>query len=178
MFPMQAAGCVAFIHPKINEAFKNVLNEWARYLESPNSVHVLDTDKNGWLCQEALESMAKVASDGASKPKSFESYYICDPSKPHHGFTSWDNFFTRQFRQGRPPGCKSRGQLGDHQLLRVIAPPHSSQCCSSRHLLVEIPALLSGRHACSGSPCRQIHWWDNLSSLPQCTELSSLAQSC
>lgn len=103
MFPMQAAGCVAFIHPKINEAFKNVLNEWARYLESPNSVHVLDTDKNGWLCQEALESMAKVASDGASKPKSFESYYICDPSKPHHGFTSWDNFFTRQFRQGVRP---------------------------------------------------------------------------
>jgi phosphatidylserine decarboxylase len=99
----QAAGTVAFIHPKINEAFKNVLNEWARYLESPGSVHVLGTDNRGWLCPEALKSMAKVASDGASSPKPFSSYYICDPSQPHHGFISWDNFFTRQFRPGVRP---------------------------------------------------------------------------
>lgn len=47
--------------------------------------------------------MAKVASDGASEPKQFESYFICHPSKSHYGFTSWDNFLTRQFRVGVRP---------------------------------------------------------------------------
>lgn len=33
----------------------------------------------------------------------FEEDFICDPSLPYHGFSSWDNFFTRQFRPGKRP---------------------------------------------------------------------------
>jgi phosphatidylserine decarboxylase len=29
--------------------------------------------------------------------------FQCDPSQPYHGFDSWDDFFTRQFREGRRP---------------------------------------------------------------------------
>ena len=29
--------------------------------------------------------------------------FQCDPSKPHHGFTSWDDFFVRKYREGVRP---------------------------------------------------------------------------
>jgi len=29
--------------------------------------------------------------------------FNCDPSKPHYGFTSWDSFFTRTFKDGKRP---------------------------------------------------------------------------
>jgi phosphatidylserine decarboxylase len=33
----------------------------------------------------------------------FDEDFECDPAAPHHGFTSWDGFFTRRFRPGRRP---------------------------------------------------------------------------
>ena len=30
----------------------------------------------------------------------FAQLYRCDPLKPHYGFKSWDDFFTREFRDG------------------------------------------------------------------------------
>ena len=33
----------------------------------------------------------------------FDKEFKCDPTKPHHGFTSWDDFFTREFRNGVRP---------------------------------------------------------------------------
>ena len=33
----------------------------------------------------------------------FVDEFKCDPSQPYYGFTSWDNFFTRQFRDGQRP---------------------------------------------------------------------------
>jgi len=29
--------------------------------------------------------------------------FVCDPARPHYGFTSWDDFFTRRFRAGVRP---------------------------------------------------------------------------
>ena len=35
-----------------------------------------------------------------------EDDFVCDPSMPHYGFASWDDFFTRQFRpNARPVAC-------------------------------------------------------------------------
>ena len=34
---------------------------------------------------------------------SFEKDFICSPGTPYYGFSSWDDFFTRQFREGRRP---------------------------------------------------------------------------
>jgi phosphatidylserine decarboxylase len=33
----------------------------------------------------------------------FHNEYQCDPHQPHHGFRSWDDFFTREFRPGVRP---------------------------------------------------------------------------
>ena len=33
----------------------------------------------------------------------FAENFVCEPDKPFHGFASWDDFFTRLFREGRRP---------------------------------------------------------------------------
>ena len=33
----------------------------------------------------------------------FVQDFICNPELPYHGFTSWDNYFTREFREGKRP---------------------------------------------------------------------------
>lgn len=33
----------------------------------------------------------------------FENEYVCDPTAPHYGFKSWDDFFTRRFRRNVRP---------------------------------------------------------------------------
>jgi phosphatidylserine decarboxylase len=35
---------------------------------------------------------------GQTPVKSFEELFECDPAAPHHGFASWDAFFTRRVR--------------------------------------------------------------------------------
>ncbi|MDP2721120.1 MAG: phosphatidylserine decarboxylase family protein [Bacteroidales bacterium] len=87
------AGASAFLNPKVNAQFKKILNEWAVFLDSPDSRTVLGDDPHtGWFGKEAQEAMPD-----------FEQDFICDPELPYHGFTSWDNFFTRQFRPGKRP---------------------------------------------------------------------------
>ena len=86
-------GFTAFLNKKVNAHLKTILNEWAVYLGSSESCEVLTDDaRNGWFGEDAQKAMP-----------TFEQDFMCDPSKPHHGFTSWDNFFTRRFREGRRP---------------------------------------------------------------------------
>ncbi len=87
------AGSAAFLNPKVNAQLKNILNHWAVFLSSPDSRYVLGNDpRSGWFGADAQEAMP-----------GFESDFICDPTQPYHGFTSWDNFFTRRFREGKRP---------------------------------------------------------------------------
>jgi len=87
------AGASAFLNPKVNAQFKKILNEWAVFLSSPDSREVLGNDpRTGWFGEDAKKAMPNFVDD-----------FICDPSQPYYGFTSWDNFFTRQFREGKRP---------------------------------------------------------------------------
>lgn len=87
------AGYAAFTNEKVNKQLKKILNEWANFLSSEDSRYVLSNDPhNGWFGKDAKEAMPN-----------FEKEFICDPSLPYHGFTSWDDFFTRQFREGVRP---------------------------------------------------------------------------
>ncbi|KAH0541560.1 hypothetical protein FGG08_003972 [Glutinoglossum americanum] len=86
------SGFAAFLNDKVNMQFRKVLNEWARYLKSEESAYVLSTNPKGWFGAAAVAAMPD-----------FNSLFICDPCAPHHGFTSWDDFFTRQFRPGVRP---------------------------------------------------------------------------
>jgi len=87
------AGAEAFLDARVNRQLKKILNQWAVFLGSRDSLHVLNDDPvTGWFGRDARAAMPTFVED-----------FVCDPAAPHHGFTSWDDFFTRQFRPGRRP---------------------------------------------------------------------------
>lgn len=90
------AGFTAFLNEKVNRQLKKILNEWSKFLSSKDSRYVLNEEpKTGWFGREAKEAMPN-----------FVEEFQCDPSKPYHGFNSWDDFFTREFKEGqRPVAC-------------------------------------------------------------------------
>jgi phosphatidylserine decarboxylase len=73
---------------------------WGDYLRSPESAAVLDTDNESWFGPDAVESLEHVANLNGQTSHKFADTFQCDPSAKHHGFTSWDDFFTRLFRPG------------------------------------------------------------------------------
>ena len=86
-------GFAAFINARVNYHFKKILHEWAVFLQSKDSCYVLNSDpRRGWFGKDAMKEMPN-----------FNKEFKCDPKKPHHGFTSWDDFFTREFRDGVRP---------------------------------------------------------------------------
>lgn len=82
---------------------KKILNVWNEYLSSPASASVLGTDKEGWFSPHAKEAVEGVANKPHGTSYTFEELYQCDKDKEHHGFTSWDDFFTRLYREGIRP---------------------------------------------------------------------------
>lgn len=97
-----SSGFAVFLDPEVNAMFKKVLNAWAEFLSSPASAEVLSTDSSGWFSETGVKDLASVANVGETSYK-FEEMYICDPSAKHHGFKSWDGFFTRLYRDGIRP---------------------------------------------------------------------------
>lgn len=87
------AGFAAFLNDKVNRQLKKVLNEWGTFLGSADSCAVLNTDPHrGWFGKDAKEAMPN-----------FDKEFICQPDQQYHGFKSWDDFFTREFRDGVRP---------------------------------------------------------------------------
>jgi phosphatidylserine decarboxylase len=86
-------GFAAFLNDTVNLHLKRVLNAWGVFLKSSASTYVLSDDPHkGWFGEDALNAMPHFAED-----------FVCDPCKTHYGFTSWDDFFTRVFREGVRP---------------------------------------------------------------------------
>lgn len=86
-------GFAAFLDPRVNAAFKGILDAWGEFLTSSESAYVLSKHpRDGWFGRDAREAMPN-----------FDEEFICDPDAVHHGFTSWDDFFTRRFRDGQRP---------------------------------------------------------------------------
>lgn len=87
------SGLAAFMNAKVNYYMKKILCEWGTFLKSEHSCYVLNEDpEKGWFGRDARKKMPD-----------FEIEFKCDPAKPYHGFKSWDDFFTRQFRDGVRP---------------------------------------------------------------------------
>ena len=87
------AGIDAFLDSRVNAAILRILSVWSEFLSSPASAYVLNRNpRSGWFGRDAAAAMPGFADD-----------YVCDPSAPHHGFASWDDFFVRRFRPGRRP---------------------------------------------------------------------------
>lgn len=84
------AGFGAFRDPRVNAAFKKILNAWCEFLTSRNSLYVLNHSPSGW------KSAAAQAAVGMEQ-------YQHDPDEEHWGFQSWNDFFARRFRDGERP---------------------------------------------------------------------------
>lgn len=92
-------GFAFFQDREVNAVFKKILDVWGRYLRSSESAWCLDNDPQCWFSPEALAHLIADANLGDNDQlRNFEDIYICDPSKPRYGFISWDDFFTRHFR--------------------------------------------------------------------------------
>jgi phosphatidylserine decarboxylase len=98
-------GFTAFLNDKVNVQLKRILNEWGVFLKSQESCEVLSDQ--GWFSESALKALCAMdpyVKENSIDPKqNFIDNFKCDPQKPYWGFTSWDDFFTREFNEGKRP---------------------------------------------------------------------------
>jgi phosphatidylserine decarboxylase len=85
-----SAGFAAYRDPRINEVIRNILGVWSRFLSSSDSLYVLNDSLSGWMCEAAQQAVG------------IEQYQY-DPQDEHWGFASWNDFFTRRFKDGARP---------------------------------------------------------------------------
>ncbi|KAF2140798.1 uncharacterized protein K452DRAFT_273624 [Aplosporella prunicola CBS 121167] len=98
------SGFALFMDPDVNAMLKKVLNAWGEFLQSENSAkQALNESSSGWFSTTGKSDLTAVSNKAASQSHNFEDIFDCDPSKPYHGFKSWDNFFTRTFKEGVRP---------------------------------------------------------------------------
>ena len=98
------AGFAAFLRDDVNACFKAILNYWGTYLQTPPSSagvpsnETITTDDGGWL--------SATAQNDPSSPglKNFlDTYVVPNADAKNYGFQSWDQFFTRHFKDGLRP---------------------------------------------------------------------------
>ena len=108
-------GYDVFSNALVNQQFKKILGHWAKFLVTPDSRYVLvegdpAEDVIPWLGAKAQTEMVAVAR-GALGPKpnpvgpraTFAQIFHCQPKDRYYGFQSWDDFFTRTFRERMRP---------------------------------------------------------------------------
>ena len=108
-------GYDVFSNALVNQQFKKILDYWSNFLVTEDSRYVLvqndpANDAIAWLSPAAQAEMVTVAQQALGQPPNpistkatFADIFNCDPKDPYFGFTSWDNFFTRTFREGVRP---------------------------------------------------------------------------
>ncbi|HEY4428928.1 MAG TPA: phosphatidylserine decarboxylase family protein [Solirubrobacteraceae bacterium] len=84
------AGFAAFRDPRINAMLRKILGVWCEFLSGPDSLYVLNESPSGWKSPEAQRTIG------------IEQFEY-DPEEEHWGFSSWNDFFTRRFKEGERP---------------------------------------------------------------------------
>jgi phosphatidylserine decarboxylase len=112
------AGFAAYRNPRINEIFKELLKVWTSFLNSKESRYVLNDSATGWMCKEAKKQLHM-------------GDYIYKPGEPYWGFSSWNDFFTREVKEGaRPIESKKDTKV-------VVAPSDSTVYKIGRNVQVQ-----------------------------------------
>lgn len=101
---------------------------------------MLGDHTTGWFGPTGLKSLLDVANAPLATDFSFEEMYICDPSTPHYGYRSWDDFFTRRIR----PAARPVASPDDDNII--------ANACESRTYNVERDAKLRDRFWAKGQP--------------------------
>ena len=84
------AGFAAFRNDAINAMIKKILTAWSEFLSSDKSLYVLNETPAGWKCAAAQKAM------------NIQDFQY-DPDDAYWGFASWNDFFTRRFKEGARP---------------------------------------------------------------------------
>jgi phosphatidylserine decarboxylase len=84
------AGFAAYRDPRINAMLKKLLTVWCEFLSSRDSLYVLNESPTGWKSPEAVQAVGM-------------GQFHHDPDDEHWGFASWNDFFTRRFKEGERP---------------------------------------------------------------------------
>ena len=84
------AGFAAYRDPRINAMLKKILTVWCEFLSSSDSLYVLNDSPSGWK------------SAAAQRAVGIEQFEY-DPQDEHWGFASWNDFFTRRFKDRARP---------------------------------------------------------------------------
>jgi phosphatidylserine decarboxylase len=84
------AGFAAYRDPRINAMLKKILTVWCEFLSSAESLYVLNGSPSGWMSAEAQRAVG------------IEQFEY-DAQAEHWGFASWNDFFTRRFKDGARP---------------------------------------------------------------------------
>src|SRR5262249_40439148 len=79
-----------FVSQKVNNMFRKVLKVWTEFLDSQNSLYVLNDTPTGWLSEDALKAIHM-------------DDFIYDAKALFYGFKSWNDFFIRQFKPNLRP---------------------------------------------------------------------------
>jgi phosphatidylserine decarboxylase len=88
---MTPAGKALLRMPQINDHINRVMRSWCQFLNSPESCYVLNAGPEGWFCDAAIAYNA------------LDTDYAPDKTKPHWGWTSYNDFFHRDIKPGMRP---------------------------------------------------------------------------
>ncbi|KAH6663062.1 phosphatidylserine decarboxylase [Halenospora varia] len=97
------AGIFAFLRQDINKCLRDMINEYGDFLKSDASTKVLNKNPEGWFNDTALSVMVNVAVPGGTSKPSFFDIFECEPTHETFGFSSWDAFFIRKFKDNVRP---------------------------------------------------------------------------
>jgi phosphatidylserine decarboxylase len=84
------AGFAAFRDPRINAMLKKILSVWGEFLSSADSLYVLNESPSGWKSADAQRTVGI-------------DQFVYDAEDEYWGFSSWNDFFTRRFKDGERP---------------------------------------------------------------------------
>lgn len=84
------SGFAFYRDPRVNAMLKKILNVWCEFLSSGDSRYVLNQTSTGWQSSAACQAVGI---------EQFEH----DPGAKYWGFSSWNDYFTRHFKDGVRP---------------------------------------------------------------------------
>jgi phosphatidylserine decarboxylase len=92
---MTAAGEAAFRNHALNDAIRRILQEWCCFLDSANSLYVINKvmpdGRDGWLSEPAI------------KYNKLDEFVAPDKSAAHWGWRSFNAFFHREIQASKRP---------------------------------------------------------------------------
>ncbi len=99
-----------FSIPEVNHYLKLIFDSYAEMLESPASLKHMNGEEGGWFSPAALKRV------------NYEDF-VCDPSAPHYGFKSWQDWFTREIKEEARPFNNNENEIINSSESYPFAPP-------------------------------------------------------